>query len=98
MLGNEDAFRGAFHGQLLRIHLRHEQRRAMPEHMVVVRPLAGVHEIQIHAMRDPVLLRVVVAQLAAIFELPRLDRPEVQAVIAGANIALRTGNVSSPGG
>ena len=72
----------------LRIDLRDKQRRSMPEDVIVVGTTACVDEKQTIAMRDSVLLCVVVAQLLVVIELPRLNRLEVQAVFAACDETL----------
>ena len=73
--------------QRLRVDLRHEQRRAMADDVIVVRPAAGVDEEQPVAVGEPVLLRVVAAEFFAVVEGPRPHRCEVQTVVADADVA-----------
>ena len=68
--GHQHALGRAEDAQPLGIDLRDEQRRAVAEDMVVVRSAAGVDEKQPVAVRHPMLLRVVVAQLGAVVERP----------------------------
>ena len=60
----------------------------MPGYMVIVRPSAGVNQVETITVSHPVLLGVVVPQIGAVLELPRLNRTEIHAVVASANVAL----------
>jgi hypothetical protein len=85
--GDEDAFCRTLHGERFLIHLRHEERCPVTDDMVIVRTLAVIDEVKPVAMRDPVLLRVVVPELAAVIELPWLNGAKIQPVIAHGDVA-----------
>src|SRR3989442_1465724 len=55
--------------------------------MVVVRAAPGVDQEEAFAVRDPVLLGAVVAQVAAVIPRPGLGTVEVQSVLAGRGVA-----------
>ena len=59
----------------------------MPGYMVIVRSSAVVNQVEAITVSHPVLLGVVVPQIAAVIELPRLNRTEIHAVVTGANVA-----------
>lgn len=84
----ENLFGRSDNVQFLRIDLSNEQRSAMTKDMVVVRALACVDEKQAVGMSDPVLLRVVIAQIAAVIECPAPGRVVVQSVAAGRDVAV----------
>ena len=59
----------------------------MAENVIVVRAFAGVNEVEMIFVHHPVLLGVVVAQIAAVSPIPAFEFAEMQAVIAGTHVA-----------
>lgn len=80
-LWHEHSLCGAQDREGFGIHLSDEERGAVAEDVIIVRPLAGVNEPEGITMRDPVLLGVVVAEAGAVIEAPRLELAKVQAIL-----------------
>ena len=76
-LRDNDPFGVSNNAQITLVNLRHEQWRAVAKDVVVVGPAARVDQIQVIVVRQPMLLRVVVAQIRAIVEQPFLGLVEM---------------------
>jgi len=95
-----DALSGAQEAESLWIDLGDEQRRPVPENVVVVSAATGVDQVQIAAANEPMLLRVVVADFCVVFPAPWLGRGIVQAVFAAGDVAFAVvaqGQKETPG-
>ena len=86
VLGHEDPLGRPQHHKPVRVDLRHEQRSAMPEDVIVARAAAGVDEEKRVAVRDPVLLGVVAPKVGAVIPGPGARNAEVQSVAAGRHV------------
>ena len=69
------------------IDLGHEQRSAIAGDVIVVRPASRVGQEQSVAVRQPVRLGVVAAQVLSVVERPGLRLAEIQSVVARGDVS-----------
>ena len=86
-LRNNDTLGSTDDAHEIRIKFGNEQRSPVPEHMIVIRTAAGIHQPQLTAAGDPVLLGIVITQIRAIVKAQLLRRIEMQTVGAAGNVA-----------